>query len=68
MAVSGLFWGAHLMNDPKTLMGSAQQLIKWWASGEISPHVCARYGLNEVNEAFELIDGRGSTGKILIVP
>lgn len=68
VAVSGLFWGAHLMHDPKTLMQSAQQLLQWWAEGAISPHVCARYGLGEVNDAFSLIDGRGSTGKILIVP
>lgn len=68
VAVSGLFWGAHLMHDPKTLMTSAQQLIEWWASGEIAPHICARYGLGEVNDAFQLIDGRGSTGKILILP
>lgn len=68
VAVSGLFWGAHLMHDPKTLISSAQQLIEWWANGDISPHICARYGLGEVNDAFKLIDGRGSTGKILIVP
>ena len=66
--VAGLFWGAHLMHDPQTLMGSAQQLIKWWAEGRITPHVSARLPLSQANEAFALVEGRTSTGKVVLEP
>jgi len=68
VSVSGLFWGNHLIHDPKTLLGSAQQLIRWWLDGEVRPHIGARVPLARANEAFALIQGRGSTGKVVLVP
>ncbi len=68
VSVAGVFWGAHLLRDPATLMGSAQQLISWWLAGDISPHVGARVPLARAHEAFGLVEGRSSTGKVVIVP
>ena len=68
ISVSGLFWGAHLIHDPKAILGSAQTLLKWWSEGAIKPHVTARVPLEQVNEAFALIEGRQSTGKVVLIP
>ena len=68
VSCSGLFWGAHLQHDPATLLASARQLIAWWAAGEIRPHVCARVPLSRAHDAFDMLEGRRSTGKVVIVP
>ena len=49
-------------------MDSAAQLIDWWLAGDIKPHVGARLKLNQANEAFSLIEGRSSTGKVVLEP
>ena len=68
ISVAGLFWGAHLMHDPKTLLTSAATLVDWWAHGEIRPHVCAQVPLSRAHEAFDMLEARKSTGKIVVVP
>ena len=68
VAVSGLFFGAHLQHDPNAVRASAEQLVRWWLLGEIKPHVGARLPLAQVNEAFALIEGRGTTGKVVLEP
>lgn len=52
----------------QTILGSAKQLVHWWTAGEIKPLIGARLPLSQVNEAFELIEGRKSTGKIVLEP
>lgn len=67
-SLHGLFWGAHMAHDPSALLSSASQLLDWWAAGDIKPHICERVLLERANDAFELLEGRGSTGKVLLVP
>lgn len=67
VSCAGLFWGAHLQHDPKALLRSAQQLVEWWSAGEISPHVCERVPLSRAHDAFDLLESRQSTGKVVIV-
>jgi len=66
--VGGVFWGAHLQHDPRTLLASAKQLVSWWASGEITPHVSACVPLSRAHDAFDLLESRQSTGKVVVVP
>lgn len=68
VAVSGLFWGAHLLHDPKTLLTSANELLAMWANGDITPHVCARVPLSRAHDAFDMLESRRSTGKVVVVP
>ena len=67
VALSGLFWSAHMLHDRATLVASAEQLVAWWLAGEIKPHVGARLPLAQANEAFALIEGRKSSGKVVLV-
>lgn len=64
----GLFWGAHLTHEPKTLFSSAATLVDLWADGQIRPHVCAKVPLSCAHDAFDLLESRQSTGKVVIVP
>lgn len=68
ISVHGLFWGAHMVHDPKTLINSANKLVDWWLAGDITPHICEKVSLDEVNDAFELLGSRKSTGKVVLVP
>ena len=68
VSVSGLFWGAHLIHDPRMLMASSSQLIQWWLEGKIKPHVGARVSLDKANDAFGLVEGRMSVGKVVLFP
>ena len=68
IALAGLFWGAHLQHEPKTLLRSAQQLLTWWADGELQPHICERVPLSRAHDAFDLLESRQSTGKVIVVP
>lgn len=68
VCVSGVFWGAHMIHEPRVLLSSAEQLVKWWLAGEIKPHIAARVPLSTPNEAFRLIESRESTGKVVLVP
>ena len=68
VGVSGLFWGAHLQHDPRTLIKSAKALLEMWASGQITPHICERVPLGRAHDAFDLLESRRSTGKVVIVP
>ena len=49
---AGLFWGAHLIHDPQTMMASAQQLVRWWLDGAIRPHATDLPRLYVAGEAF----------------
>ena len=68
ISVSGLFWGAHMIHDPKTLIESANKLVAWWIAGDITPHICEKVPLEDANTAFELLESRKSTGKVVLVP
>ncbi|GMH95149.1 hypothetical protein TrST_g3261 [Triparma strigata] len=68
ISVSGLFWGAHMIHDPKTLIESANKLVAWWIAGDITPHICKKVPLEDANTAFELLESRKSTGKVVLVP
>lgn len=68
VSVAGVYWGAHLTQDPATLLASADTLIGWWLEGKLKPHVCERLPLAEANRAFELVQSRNSTGKVVLMP
>lgn len=68
VSLAGLFWGAHLIHDPKTLLNSATALVDMWSNGEIKPHVCEKVPLSRAHDAFDLLESRRSTGKVVVVP
>lgn len=68
ISLAGLFWGAHLQHEPQTLLTSATRLLDMWAAGQITPHVCERVPISRAHDAFDLLESRKSTGKVVVVP
>lgn len=68
VSISGLYWGAHLKNDPRLFFKSSYDLIDLWARGVIRPHVSHKFPLDAVNDAFKTVYDRTSTGKVVVVP
>jgi len=58
--------GHHL--TPPEGQQRADDLFGWIESGELSVRVGARYSLEEAAEAHRALEGRSTTGKVLIIP
>ncbi len=68
VTLTGLYWGAHALYNKKLFLESSQEVIRLWVNGVITPHIAFRCSLDEVNKAFELLESRNTTGKIIIIP
>ncbi|MFD7066152.1 quinone oxidoreductase family protein [Streptomyces sp. NPDC059913] len=54
--------------DTASLRSAAAQLFRYVARGVVRPDVRARLPLAEAARAHELLEGRGTTGKVLLTP
>lgn len=62
----GVFWGAHTRKEPKVHTENLQALFKLFSEGKIKPHVTELEGLERFTEALDVLNGRRSTGKVVI--
>jgi NADPH:quinone reductase len=67
-AIVGVFWGQFMQKEPKANAANLRQLFAWLASGELRPHIFARYPLSGVPEALDALLNRAVSGKIVILP
>lgn len=58
----------HYVATRAELLGRAEDLFGWIASGELSVHVGGRYPLADARRAHEDLEGRRTTGKLLLLP
>ncbi|EDV28872.1 uncharacterized protein TRIADDRAFT_52177 [Trichoplax adhaerens] len=58
--------GSYRFKDPKLYKHSIDSVVRLLGEGKIHPHVGASFPLNKINEAFQFIKDRKSTGKIAI--
>uniref|UniRef100_A0A7S0S512 Enoyl reductase (ER) domain-containing protein n=1 Tax=Chlamydomonas leiostraca TaxID=1034604 RepID=A0A7S0S512_9CHLO len=66
--VHGLFWGSYMQHDPKILRSSMDDIMAWFAKGQLQPHVSHSFSLEEAPQAFKTMLERKMMGKILITP
>ena len=59
---------AHYTLARDELLERAADVHAWVASGDLRVHVGHRYDLAEARTAFEDLEGRRSTGKLLLIP
>jgi len=64
--VVGVFWGSFAMRTPKANMANALDLIKWYASGKLKPHIHATYFLKDTPKALEAMMNREVSGKVVV--
>ena len=68
ISVIGFYWGGYLALDPKPLTDSLAELMRWYAAGDLKPHVSHVLPLDRAGEAIELLRSRKSTGKVVVTP
>ncbi len=64
--VVGAGWGAYVLSRPDVARATGQAIDGLIEAGFVAPIVGARFGLEQGAEAFQLIDGRGATGKVVL--
>ena len=62
------FWLAHCMGRPEMVNEPLADLFERTARGELKPQMGKTYGLSEVRQAHEDLQGRRTTGKVLLDP
>lgn len=58
----------HFIAGRGELLDRAETLFRWVAEGVVDPAVTGRYPLDAVADAYAALEGRQTTGKLLIVP
>lgn len=58
----------HYMSDRSELLGRANQLFEWIASGRLKLRIDRSFTLAEAAHAHRLLEGRKTTGKLVLVP
>jgi len=58
----------HYIHTREELLSRAQDVLGWLASGDLKVHISRRYPLAEARQAHEDLEGRRTTGKLLLIP
>ncbi|MDR5652081.1 NADPH:quinone oxidoreductase family protein [Ruixingdingia sedimenti] len=66
LTVIGLYWGGYMNFRPEVLTGSLAELLRWYAAGELHPHVSDIFPLAEAGAALACLRERRSTGKVVV--
>lgn len=64
--VVGVFWGASVFRDPAGHATNVRELFQLYAAGRIKPQISARFPLDQVPQALELMQNRKAMGKVVI--
>jgi NADPH2:quinone reductase len=67
-SVVGIYLGRLMKLRPDLVRRSALDLLDLWEAGKIDPVVGARFPLDEVDAAHELIESRKHVGKVVLEP
>jgi NADPH:quinone reductase len=66
--IVGVFYGAMTAREPARSTEITRELIDLVASGELQPHVSARYPLERAGEALRSLIDRTAVGKVVVTP
>lgn len=59
---------AHYTATREELLSRADEVLGWVASGVLKVHISARYPLADTKRAHDDLEGRRTTGKLLLIP
>jgi NADPH2:quinone reductase len=59
---------ADYVSDPQDLVWRAREVFAAIADGSLKVEIGGRYSLDQVAEAYEALEGRRTTGKVILVP
>ena len=67
VGVQGFYLGRLLRLAPELVGAAVGELLALWQTGAFNPLVGAELPLDEVERAHELMESRGSVGKVVLV-
>jgi NADPH2:quinone reductase len=62
------FYLPQMIGRPELVGASLKEILGWISSGDLELTVSARYPLEQVSEAHDALEGRQTTGKIVLNP
>nr|WP_298991646.1 NADPH:quinone oxidoreductase family protein [uncultured Polaribacter sp.] len=65
-SIVGVFWGAFAQKEPKKSLENIKELLTWFATGKLNPHIDNTYALQNATKALEDMMQRKVKGKIVI--
>jgi len=66
--VLGLHWGLYRMHDPQSMVDCQRELYRLYGEGKIRPLLGERAAMSDAPAALARVAGRGSVGKVVLVP
>ncbi len=66
--IVGVFWGSFTVREPARHQANIAELMAWFRSGKLKPHVSATYPLERAAEALNAMAERRVMGKVVLVP
>uniref|UniRef100_A0A669PP55 Enoyl reductase (ER) domain-containing protein n=1 Tax=Phasianus colchicus TaxID=9054 RepID=A0A669PP55_PHACC len=66
VSAMGVYWGRYQQEDFPLFSSAMSSLLQYCQEGKIHPHIGTVFKLEEVNEAFNHVLQRKSTGKVII--
>jgi NADPH:quinone reductase len=67
ISVHGFFLGRLTQLQPQLVREAAAEIVELWDKGVFEPLVGAEYPLDDATAALDLLETRGSTGKVVLV-
>ncbi len=67
-SVVGVFWGTFTQREPEANAANMAELMQWFATGKIRPHVERTFPLEKAGEALKFIHDRQAAGKVVLKP
>ena len=64
--VIGFYWGSYRRHKPALVRQSFQELLSWFESGKLKPHISHRLDLADAGRALTLLAERKVTGKVVL--
>ena len=58
----------HHISSREALLERAEAVLKWVSSGDLKVHVSETFPLSEASQAHRALEGRKTTGKVLLLP
>ena len=66
ISIVGVYWGAYRTRDPEVFRNGFAELTRWWDEGKLKPHVSQIFPLADAPKALAMLEGRQSTGRLVI--
>ena len=67
-SIVGVFYGRHVIEEPKKSAEDLQKIVDWVAEGKLNPHVQKTFSLDEAADAIAWVADRKVIGRVVVTP